>query len=334
MLSLVLLAMVCSCAKANHNEEAAKPTKIDPPTQTSIQPEQSSASLPIETKAQNDLSNVNNIIKSVQPEGLEVKKIIEDDLNHDGKKQSIVVFGEYERIFVVDENRVFGELMDPVGVVHDNIDVRIQKLDQSDTPFIVVYSEQASFGGYGEGFSIFRLNGDQIEAVNYNFPESTGNGSRKLEDYDNDGVFDSVTYEYVNDFQHHLLVYYQRYDGLGEGKTDLKYPNEQQTLVYPTEPKDLIRNFIEDFHNKEGLVEEMKQFVDNEAVLDFKVEDYIDLSLMNYGGLDLQIVESSALEPNKTFVVKAESQDNSELKFTLSKISDRWKISNIALKDN
>ncbi|BBI30778.1 hypothetical protein [Cohnella abietis] len=314
ILSFTLLITLCSCTKANVNVNVSvieEATKTAPPQQT---------------------QTLETIIESIQPDGLKVTKIVEDNLNNDGNKQSIVVFGDFARIFVVSESQVIGELKDSIGVAHDNIDVRIQKLDQTDKKFIVLYSEQNGMDGYGEGFSIFQLNGDQIEEVNYNFPETTGSGTRKLEDYDNDGIYDSVTYVDVNDTQSHQLIFYQRYDALGEEKVDLQYTNEEKKFIYPAEPEKVIKNFIEDFHYKEWLEEELKQFVDNEGLIHFNTEDYINLSSMDYGGLDIRIHELSVPEPNKIFLVKDESMDSSELTFTLRKISNQWIISKIEKK--
>lgn len=159
--------------RSDKSDQSDESEFFDPPKKTSVEE-----------------TILDQFIKKIQPDGLTLKTIIEDDINLDGNKEFILVFGEYEQIFVADAKfQVIGELMDSIPVAHENTDVKIMKLDRTDQKFIVLFSSQISMGGYGEGFTIYEWNGNQIEEVYANYPTATGTGIRTLEDYDGDGVF-------------------------------------------------------------------------------------------------------------------------------------------------
>ncbi|WP_189596856.1 stalk domain-containing protein [Paenibacillus elgii] len=289
-------------------------------------PEQPAAKLPEKEK-------LDEFVKKIQPEGLQLNKIIHDDIDGDGKQEYIVTFGGYERILIArfdGEFQLLGEPKESIGIVHHYSDVEIMNLEPG-KKFIVLHS----VGGHmdqGSGFSIFQVNGNTIKEIISNFPNATGRGTRELKDYDADGIFESVSYHYLNDVQRHIVVSYTKYDGSGVEKQDLKYGNDNKRFVYPKQPQDVIKNFVENFYFKEWLTEELKQLVEDQTLIDFNMRNYVSFSGMEDYELDLDIKEISSDEESvKTFTVQSmyEKPTKPKLIFTLNKVSNQWKIKKV-----
>lgn len=291
-----------------------------------------------------DSNALDQFIKKIQPQGEHLQKILKEDLDRDGKPEYVLAFGlekeDIDNIFVIREDagyHIIGKLKDPVIVVHLNTDVKIMKLDQTDKKFIVVYS--TSEVDEAEGFSIFSLDHNRINNLNYNYPEATGQGIRKLEDINKDGVFEDVSYYRFQDTQQHTIMTYQKFDKTGQEKSKVLYENKNKKFVYPLIPKDIILNYLEDHYLKNRFfiplpeMEELTALPENPK---YDFENIIDFSAMDYTGLDLDIKEIAYEGNQQTFLVRSNSNEeetNKRLVFTLEKQSGKWKIISIELKD-
>lgn len=293
-----------------------------------------------------DSDTLDQFIKKIQPKDEHLQKILKADLDLDGKMEYVLAFGlekeENDNIFVVREDagyHIIGKLEDPVMVAHLNTDIKIMELDQDQTEqkFIVVYS--TSEVNEAEGFSIFALDHNQINNLNYNYPEATGQGSRKLEDINKDGVFEDVSYYHFQDTQQHTIMTYQKFDNTGPEKTKVLYENETKKFAYPMVPKDIIQNYLEDHYLMNRFLihlPEMEEFTALSASPKNNFEDIIDFSAMDYTGLDLNIKEIANKANQRVFLVKSSSEEeesNQGLLFTLEKQSGKWKIMSIEMND-
>lgn len=332
ILPLFIVLIVSGCFQTNNSKLESNSESIVPNNTASTENENNTAK-PKQTDVKlPEKEQLDEFVKKIQPEGLKLNKIIHDDIDQDGKQEYIITFGELERIFIArfdGEFHTLGELKDSISVVHHYTDVAIMNLEPA-KKFIVLYSA----GGYfeqGSGYTIFQLNGSTIEEINSNFPGATGRGARELKDYDSDGIFDSVSYYSLNDVQKHLFISYSKYDNSGSEKIDIKYSNGYERFVYPEKPQDVIQNFIEDFYYKEWLTEELKQFVEDESLINFNMDNYVSFSGMDAYRLDLDIKQISEDKSVKTFAVQSnnEKPEKPKIIFTLSKISSKWKIEKI-----
>ncbi|WP_084011518.1 hypothetical protein [Paenibacillus kribbensis] len=287
---------------------------------------------------------LDQFIKKIQPQDEQLHKILKEDLDRDGKPEYVLAFGlekeEIDNIFVIREDagyHIIDKLEDPVIVVHLNTDVKIMKLDSTDRNFIVVYS--TSKEDDGEGFSIFALDHNRINNLNYNYPEATGQGSRKLEDINKDGIFEDVSYYRFQDTQQHTIMTYQKFDRTGPEKLKVLYENKNKKFAYPTVPKDIIRNYLEDHYLMNRFLihlPEMAEFTALSASPPQNFDDIIDFSAMDYTGLDLNIREIANEANQRTFLVRSSSEEEETsqgLVFTLEKQSGKWKIMSIEIND-
>ncbi|WP_245233353.1 hypothetical protein [Paenibacillus maysiensis] len=320
------------------NQNQDRNSNIVTPVNKSLEPNKRSSA------RATDSNTLDQFIKKIQPQDEHLQKILKEDLDRDGKPEYVLAFGiekeEIDNIFVVREDvgyHIIDKLEDPVIVVHLNTDVRIMKLDQTDQKFIVVYS--TSEVDEAEGFSIFALNHNQINNLNYNYPEATGQGSRKLEDINKDGVFEDVSYYHFQDTQQHTIMTYQKFDKTGQEKSKVLYENKNKKFVYPLIPKDIIQNYLEDHYLKKRFfipLPEMEEFTVLSANPKYDFENIIDFSAMNYTGLDLDIKEIAYEGNQRSFLVKSSSEEeesNQGLVFTLEKQSGKWKIMSIEMND-
>lgn len=284
-------------------------------------------------------------IKKIQPANMKLQKLIKQDIDKEGTVEFMIAFGKkpdhLESIYVVrnknDHLRIIGKLDDPIVTEHINKDVKVMHLDQTKREFIVVYS--TSEVDEAEGFSIFTLDHNRINNLNYNYPEATGQGIRKLEDINKDGVFEDVSYYRFQDTQQHTIMTYQKFDKTGQEKSKVLYENKNKKFVYPLIPKDIIQNYLEDHYLKNRFLvplPEMEKFTALSANPKYDFEDIIDFSAMDYTGLDLDIKEIAYEGNQQTFLVRSDSDEektNKGLVFTLEKQSGKWKIISIELKD-
>ncbi|MGG4184738.1 hypothetical protein [Paenibacillus polymyxa] len=353
-----LLLNGCSEKPTNEKKQAVEPIKpstqvieqkvvTEPESAAQEQDRNSNIVNPVNKRNGNyttDSNTLDQFIKKIQPQNEQLQKIIKEDLDHDGKPEYVLAFGlekeEIYNIFVVREDEgyhIIDKLEDPVIVVHLNTDVKIMKLDQTDQKFIVVYS--TSEVDEAEGFSIFTLDHNRINNLNYNYPEATGQGSRKLEDINKDGVFEDVSYYRFQDTQQHTIITYHKFDSTGPEKTKVLYENKNKKFVYPTVPKDIIQNYLEDYYLMNRFLihlPEMAEFTALSASPKNHFEDIIDFSAMDYTGLDLNVKEIAYEANQRVFLVKSSSEEeesNQGLLFTLEKQSGKWKIMSIEMND-
>ncbi|WP_235306608.1 hypothetical protein [Paenibacillus sp. 203] len=362
ILSLILLfsLLLNGCSEKSTNEKQQAVDPIKPSTQVVEQkavtePEPAAQELDqnsnivapinkISSARATDSDTLDQFIKKIQPKDEHLQKILKADLDLDGKMEYVLAFGlekeENDNIFVVREDagyHIIGKLEDPVMVAHLNTDIKIMELDQTEQKFIVVYS--TSEVNEAEGFSIFALDHNQINNLNYSYPEATGQGSRKLEDINKDGVFEDVSYYRFQDTQQHTIMTYQKFDNTGPEKTKVLYENETKKFAYPMVPKDIIQNYLEDHYLMNRFLihlPEMEEFTALSASLKNNFEDIIDFSAMDYTGLDLNIKEIANKANQRAFLVKSNSEEeesNQGLVFTLEKQSDKWKIMSIEMND-
>ncbi|MEK3847883.1 hypothetical protein MKX59_02175 [Paenibacillus sp. FSL R7-0340] len=353
-----LLLNGCSEQPTNEKQQAVDPIKpstqmiekkavTEPESAAQKQDRNSNIVNPINKRNENyaiDSNTLDQFIKKIQPPNEQLQKILKEDLDHDGKPDYVLAFGlekeKIDAIFVVREDagyHIIDKLKDPVMVVHLNKDVKIMKLDQTEQKFIVVYS--TSEVDEAEGFSIFTLDHNRISNLNYNYPEATGQGSRKLEDINKDGVFEDVSYYRFQDTQQHTIMTYQKFDSSGPEKTKVLYENKNKKFVYPTVPKDIIQNYLEDHYLMNRFLihlPEMAEFTALSASPKNHFEDIIDFSAMDYTGLDLNVKEIAYEANQRVFLVKSSSEEeesNQGLLFTLEKQSGKWKIMSIEMND-
>ncbi|WP_235332609.1 hypothetical protein [Paenibacillus polymyxa] len=348
----------CSVEPTNEKQQAIDPTNpstqvieqkavTEPESAAQKQDRNSNVANPINKRNGNyvaDSNTLDQFIKKVQPSNEQLQRIFKEDLDLDGKPEYVLAFGlekgGIDNIFVVREDagyHIIGKLEDPVMVAHLNTDMKIMKLDQTEQKFIVVYS--TSEVNEAEGFSIFALNHNQINNLNYSYPEATGQGSRKLEDINKDGVFEDVSYYRFQDIQQHTIITYQKFDSTGPEKTKVLYENGNKKFVYPTVPKDIIQNYLEDHYLMNRFLihlPEMAEFTALSASPKNHFEDIIDFSAMDYTGLDLNIKEIANEANQRTFLVRSNSSEEKKdqgLVFTLEKQSGKWKIMSIEMND-
>ncbi|WP_238354014.1 hypothetical protein [Paenibacillus sp. 23TSA30-6] len=351
-----LLLNGCSEKHTNEKQQVAEPIKpstqvieqkavTEPEPAAQEQDRNSNIVTPINKRSSaraTDSDTLDQFIKKIQPKDEHLQKILKEDLDRDGKPEYVLAFGlekeEIDSIFVIREDagyHIIDKLEDPVMVVHLNKDVKIMKLDQTEQKFIVVYS--TSEVDDAKGLSIFALDDNQINNVNYNYPEATGQGSRKLEDINKDGVFEDVSYYRFQDTQQHTIMTYQKFDRTGPEKSKVLYENKNKKFVYPTIPKDIIQNYLEDHYLMNRFLihlPEMAEFTALSASPKNNFEDIIDFSAMDYTGLELDIKEIANEGNQKTFLVRSNSEETNEgLVFTLEKQSGKWKIMNIEIND-
>ncbi|QYK69861.1 MULTISPECIES: hypothetical protein [Paenibacillus] len=362
ILSLILLfsLLLNGCSEKSTNEKQQAVDPIKPSTQVVEQkavtePEPAAQELdqnsnivtPINKRSSaraTDSDTLDQFIKKIQPQGEHIQKILKEDLDRDGKLEYVLAFGlekeKIDDIFVVREDagyHIIDKLKDPVMVVHLNKDVKIMKLDQTEQKFIVVYS--TSEVDEAEGFSIFTLDHNRISNLNYNYPEATGQGIRKLEDINKDSVFEDVSYYRFQDTQQHTIMTYQKFDRTGPERSEVLYGNKDKKFVYPTVPKDIIQNYLEDHYLMNRFLihlPEMAKFTALSANPKYDFEDIIDFSAMDYTGLDLDIKEIAYEGNQQTFLVRSNSNEEKTdkgLVFTLEKQSGRWKIMSIEVND-
>ncbi|NMP11968.1 hypothetical protein HH298_24030 [Paenibacillus polymyxa] len=348
----------CSVEPTNEKQQAVDPTNpstqvieqkavTEPESAAQKQDRNSNVANPINKRNGNyvaDSNTLDQFIKKVQPSNEQLQRIFKEDLDLDGKPEYVLAFGlekgGIDNIFVVREDagyHIIGKLEDPVMVAHLNTDMKIMKLDQTEQKFIVVYS--TSEVNEAEGFSIFALNHNQINNLNYSYPEATGQGSRKLEDINKDGVFEDVSYYRFQDTQKHTIITCQKFDSTGPEKTKVLYENKNKKFVYPTDPKDIIQNYLEDHYLRNRFfihLPEMAEFTALSASPKNNFESIIDFSAMDYTGLDLNVKEIAYEANQRVFLVKSSSEEeesNQGLVFTLEKQSGKWKIMSIEMND-
>lgn len=354
-----LLLNGCSEQPTNEKQQAVDPIKpstqmiekkavTEPGSAAQKQDRNSNIVNPINKRNENyaiDSNTLDQFIKKIQPPNEQLQKILKEDLDHDGKPDYVLAFGlekeKIDAIFVVREDagyHIIDKLKDPVMVVHLNKDVKIMKLDQTEQKFIVVYS--TSEVNEAEGFSIFALYHNQINNLNYSYPEATGQGSRKLEDINKDGVFEDVSYYRFQDTQQHTIMTYQEFNRTGPEKTKVLYENENEKFAYPTVPKDIIQNYLEDHYLMNRFLIHLPEMAEFTALSENPknnfFEDIIDFSAMDYTGLDANIKEIANKADQRAFLVKSNSEEeesNQGLVFTLEKQSGKWKIMSIELND-
>ncbi|MDY8044919.1 hypothetical protein UY416_01250 [Paenibacillus polymyxa] len=362
ILSLILLfsLLLNGCSEKSTNEKQQAVDPIKPSTQVVEQkavtePEPAAQELDqnsnivapinkISSARATDSDTLDQFIKKIQPKDEHLQKILKADLDLDGKLEYVLAFGlekeENDNIFVVREDagyHIIGKLEDPVMVAHLNTDIKIMELDQTEQKFIVVYS--TSEVNEAEGFSIFALDHNQINNLNYSYPEATGQGSRKLEDINKDGVFEDVSYYRFQDTQQHTIMTYQKFDRTGPERLEVLYGNKDKKFVYPTVPKDIIQNYLEDYYLMNRFLihlPEMAEFTALSASPKNHFEDIIDFSAMDYTGLDLNVKEIAYEANQRVFLVKSSSEEeesNQGLLFTLEKQSGKWKIMSIEMND-
>lgn len=339
-----LLLNGCSEQPTNEKQQAVEPIKpstqmiekkavTEPESAAQKQDRNSNIVNPINKRNENnaiDSNTLDQFIKKIQPPNEQLQKIIKEDLDHDGKPEYVLAFGlekeEIYNIFVVREDagyHIIGKLEDPIIVAHLNTDMKIMKLDQTEQKFIVVYS--TSEVDEAEGFSIFTLDHNRISNLNYNYPEATGQGIRKLEDINKDGVFEDVSYYRFQDTQQHTIITYQKFDSSGPEKTKVLYENGNKKFVCPTVPKDIIQNYLEDHYLMNRFLihlPEMAEITALSASPKNHFEDIIDFSAMDYTGLDLNVKEIAYEANQRVFLVKSSSEEeesNQGLLFTLEK---------------
>ncbi|MDY8022464.1 hypothetical protein [Paenibacillus polymyxa] len=353
-----LLLNGCSEKPTNEKQQAVDSTKpstqvieqkvvTEPGSAAQEQGRNSNTVNPINKRNGNsdaDSDTLDQFIKKIQPQNEQLQKILKEDLDHDGKPEYVLAFGlekgVIDNVFVVREDagyHIIGKLEDPIIVAHLNTDMKIMKLGQTEQKFIVVYS--TSEVNETEGFSIFALDHNRINNLNYNYPEATGQGSRKLEDINKDGVFEDVSYYRFQDTQQHTIMTYQKFDSSGPEKTKVLYENKNKKFVYPTVPKDIIQNYLEDHYLMNRFLihlPEMAEFTALSASPKNHFEDIIDFSAMDYTGLDLNVKEIAYEANQRVFLVKSSSEEeesNQGLVFTLEKQSGKWKITSIEMND-
>ncbi|MGO4951036.1 hypothetical protein [Paenibacillus sp. DRB1-1] len=354
-----LLLNGCSEKSTNEKQQAVDPIK--PSTQVVEQkavtePEPAAQELdqnsnivtPINKRSSaraTDSDTLDQFINKIQPQGEHIQKILKEDLDRDGKLEYVLVFGlekeKIDDIFVVREDagyHIIDKLKDPVMVVHLNKDVKIMKLDQTEQKFIVVYS--TSEVNEAEGFSIFALEHNQINNLNYSYPEATGQGIRKLEDINKDSVFEDVSYYRFQDTQQHTIMTYQKFDRTGPERSEVLYGNKDKKFVYPTIPKDIIQNYLEDHYLMNRFLIHLPEMAEFTALSENPknnfFEDIIDFSTMDYTRLDLNIKEIAIKADQRAFLVKSNSEEgesNQGLVFTLEKQSGKWRIMSIESND-
>ncbi|MGG1939294.1 hypothetical protein ABFY57_06030 [Paenibacillus polymyxa] len=348
LFALVLVVLILSGCGVNKEAEV-KSIAPKLSTSTVVSPEitEGTSKVTVEDTGKTNVQDSNTLdqfIKKIQPPNEQLQKVLKEDLDRDGKPEYVLAFGlekeEIYNIFVVREDdgyHIIDKLEDPVIVVHLNTDVKIMKLDQTEQKFIVVYS--TSEVNEAEGFSIFALNHNQINNLNYSYPEATGQGSRKLEDINKDGVFEDVSYYRFQDIQQHTIITYQKFDSTGPEKTKVLYENGNKKFVYPTVPKDIIQNYLEDHYLMNRFLihlPEMAEFTALSASPKNNFESIIDFSAMDYTGLDLNVKEITYEANQRVFLVKSSSEEeesNQGLVFTLEKQSGKWKIMSIEMND-
>ncbi|ADO59045.2 hypothetical protein [Paenibacillus polymyxa] len=348
----------CSEKPTNEKQQAADPTKpstqvieqkavTEPESAAQKQDRNSNIVNPINKRNGNyvtDSNTLDQFIKKIQPQNEQLQKVLKEDLDRDGKPEYVLAFGlekeEIDNIFVAREDtgyHIIGKLEDPVMVAHLNTDMKIMKLDQTEQKFIVVYS--TSEVNEAEGFSIFTLDHNRINNLNYNYPEATGQGIRKLEDINKDGVYEDVSYYRFQDTQQHTIITYQKFDSTGPEKTKVLYENKNKKFVYPMVPTDIIQNYLEDHYLMNRFfihLPEMAEFTALSASPKNHFEDIIDFSAMDYTGLDLNIKEIANEANQRTFLVRSNSSEEKKdkgLVFTLEKQSGKWKIMSIEMND-
>ncbi|URJ62890.2 hypothetical protein [Paenibacillus polymyxa] len=353
-----LLLNGCSEKPTNEKKQAVEPIKpstqvieqkvvTEPESAAQEQDRNSNIVNPVNKRNGNyatDSNTLDQFIKKIQPQNEYLQKILKADLDLDGKVEYVLAFGlekgVIDNVFVVREDagyHIIGKLEDPIIVAHLNTDMKIMKLGQTKQKFIVVYS--TSEVNETEGFSIFALDHNRINSLNYNYPEATGQGSRKLEDINKDGVFEDVSYYRFQDTQQHTIMTYQKFDSSGPEKTKVLYENKNKKFVYPTVPKDIIQNYLEDHYLMNRFLihlPEMAEFTALSASPKNHFEDIIDFSAMDYTGLDLNVKEIAYEANQRVFLVKSSSEEeesNQGLLFTLEKQSGKWKIIGIEMND-
>ncbi|WP_244310690.1 hypothetical protein [Paenibacillus ottowii] len=361
LLLIMLIALLlngCSEKSTNEKQQAVAPTK--PSTQVigqKVETEPESAAQKQDRISNNvnpknkrngnyvaDSNTLDQFIKEIQPPNEQLQKMLREDLDLDGKPEYVLAFGlekgVIDNVFVVREDagyHIIGKLEDPIIVAHLNTDMKIMKLDQTEQKFIVVYS--TSEVDEAEGFSIFALDHNRINSLNYNYPEATGQGIRKLEDINKDGVYEDVSYYRFQDTQQHTIITYHKFDSTGPEKTKVLYENKNKKFVYPTVPKDIIQNYLEDYYLMNRFLihlPEMAEFTALSASPKNHFEDIIDFSAMDYTGLDLNIKEIANEANQRIFLVRSNSSEEKKdkgLVFTLEKQSGKWKIMSIEMND-
>ncbi|QYK64570.1 hypothetical protein [Paenibacillus sp. S25] len=285
-------------------------------------------------------------IKKIQPANMKLQKLIKQDIDKEGTLEFVIAFGKksdhLESIYVVrnkdDHLKIIGKLDDPIVTEHINKDVKVMHLDQTKRDFIVVYS--TSEVDEAEGFSIFTLDHNRISNLNYNYPEATGQGIRKLKDINKDSVFEDVSYYRFQDTQQHTIMTYQKFDRTGPERSEVLYGNKDKKFVYPTVPKDIIQNYLEDHYLMNRFLIHLPEMAEFTALSENPknnfFEDIIDFSTMDYTGLDLNIKEIANKADQRAFLVKSNSEEeesNQGLVFTLEKQSGKWRIMSIELND-
>ncbi|ALA44947.1 hypothetical protein ABE82_24155 [Paenibacillus peoriae] len=353
-----LLLNGCSVKSTNEKQQAVDPTKpttqvigpkvVTEPESAAHEQDQNSNNVHSINKRNGnyvaDSNTLDQFVKKIQPQNEYLQKILKADLDLDGKVEYVLAFGlekgVIDNVFVVREDagyHIIGKLEDPIVVAHLNTDMKIMKLGQTEQKFIVVYS--TSEVNEAEGFSIFALDHNRINNLNYNYPEATGQGSRKLEDINKDGVFEDVSYYRFQDTQQHTIITYHKFDSTGPEKTKVLYENKNKKFVYPTIPKDIIQNYLEDHYLMNRFLihlPEMAEFTALSASPKNHFEDIIDFSAMDYTGLDLNVKEIAYEANQREFLVKSSSEEdesNQGLLFTLEKQSGKWKIMSIEMND-
>ncbi|WP_052675843.1 hypothetical protein [Paenibacillus sp. IHBB 10380] len=271
--------------------------------------------------ALDEANKLKQFIEQTRPPDMKQQKVIKEDVDGDGNAEYIIAFGdkpdEFQQINVIGnkggEFSTIGELKDPIVTAHINTEMKIMSLDQTLRKFIVVYSYGEMYGA--EGFVIYELQHNQIEIINYDYPGATGRGIRELEDINEDGIFETVSYYDVQDTQKHRVMLYQKYDGTGPEQSELLYQEDPKEFIYPSDPKAVIQNYLEDIHlmkRFEFHIQEVDLFTDSVVTVvskTYDIEDMFNFSLMDYGGLELNISEVANQGQQKTFLV----QDGSEM---------------------
>ncbi|MFB9329305.1 hypothetical protein ACFFSY_25495 [Paenibacillus aurantiacus] len=221
-----------------------------------------------------------------------------------------------------------GRLKDEVGVAHELGDIEFAPMDRTGKLYIV--AEMLGPVG-GVGFNLYRWDAGCPVLIQSNFPHATGMGYRYLKDVDNDGVMDNVSEYAHGDFQGHVILLYKRFDGAGTEKHKIEFSGVNGRFRYPAKAEDVIRTFIEDCYWDEILLAERKQLVASDAVLKFKIRDYVYLGMMDYGGIDLAFKTASAKNGTKTIVVTTDAADGKEqrLQFAMTTVNGLWKINSI-----
>ncbi len=269
--------------------------------------------------------NFLKVIKEINTDNYDVLDIVEGDFNNDGLLDYVIAFGDrdeffYEKVsFIENHGSYYKYLRDCENGIGWTYSISYIKLDSSSNNYLEI---GITNGFSGSGYILYELTKEGPKEISFGFP-ATGMGSRCLEDINNDGKLERVSYCRAGQSQYRYLIYYSEWNGeeFGDEKFyEVEYGNEEEGFLYPINPNDVIINYIEANHY--DLKNELKE-LSYDDIIPFEF-NCLELDLL-YDSIDISVVQKNNNEI--ILVAKLENEDQKEKQFfKLKKVKNKWKV--------